>query len=74
MLTGKCALVTGSTSGIGFAVAEALAREGCNIVLNGLGDPGEIEAARRRLESDFDVTALYHGADLAKPEEIAVLV
>ena len=74
MLAGKSALVTGSTSGIGFAVAEALARAGCNIVLNGFGEPDEIEDARRRLESDFGVRALHHGADLAKPDEITVLV
>jgi 3-hydroxybutyrate dehydrogenase len=74
MLTGKCALVTGSTGGIGFAVAEALARAGCHVVLNGFGAADEIEAGRRRLETEFGVSAIYHGADLAKPDEIAALV
>ena len=48
-LTGKTALVTGSTSGIGLGIAEALAVQGANIVLNGLGDPAEVERLRARL-------------------------
>ena len=49
MLKGKTALVTGSTSGIGLAIAEALAGEGANIVMNGFGDAGEIEKMRQGL-------------------------
>lgn len=74
MLSGKCALVTGATGGLGYTIAEALAREGCNIVLNGLGAAKDIEAARQRLESSFGVGALYHSADLTRPEEIAAMM
>src|SRR5471030_1112128 len=74
MLKGKTALITGSTQGLGLAIAERLAAEGCNIVLNGFGEASEIEAARRRLEEKAGVRALYHGADLADPKQIADLV
>ena len=64
MLSGKTALVTGSTSGIGMAIANRLAREGCNIVLNGFGDEAAIEAERAGLEKEFGVKVGYSGADL----------
>jgi 3-hydroxybutyrate dehydrogenase len=74
MLKGRCALVTGSTQGLGYAMAERLAAEGCNIVLNGFGDAQEIERKRRQLEEKHGVRALHHGADLADPGQIAALV
>ncbi len=74
MLKGKCALVTGSTQGLGLAMATRLAAEGCNVVLNGFGDPGEIERVRRQLEGDHGIRALHHGADLARPDEISAMV
>ncbi|MGE0047194.1 MAG: 3-hydroxybutyrate dehydrogenase [Hyphomonadaceae bacterium] len=69
-LEGKTALVTGSTSGIGLGVAEALAAQGAEIVLNGLGDPRMIEETRVRLAEENNTSAHYHGADLSKPEAI----
>jgi 3-hydroxybutyrate dehydrogenase len=66
MLKGKTALVTGSTSGIGFAIAKALAQQGAHIVLNGFGDA---ETPKSQIEA-LGVRAEYHGADMSKPGEI----
>lgn len=74
MLKGKCALITGSTQGLGYAMAERLAAEGCHIMLNGFGDPAEIEVKRRHIEDSHGVRVLHHGADLAVPAQITDLV
>ena len=73
-LTSKSAVVTGSTSGIGHAIALAFAKEGANIVLNGFGDAGEIEKIRAGIESEFGVKAIYSPADMTKPQEIEEMV
>ncbi len=72
-LTGKTALITGSTSGIGLALAHGLAQAGAHIVLNGLGQPDEIETTRKAIEA-HGVKALYHKADMTKPAEIADMI
>ncbi len=74
MLKGKSALVTGSTSGIGLAYARALAQQGADVMINGLGEAQAIEAARAAIEADFGVRALYSPADMTRPEEIAAMV
>ena len=66
MLSGKTALVTGSTSGIGLGIAKALARQGANIVLNGFGD---VEGPKAQV-AGLGAKVAYHGADMSKPSEI----
>jgi 3-hydroxybutyrate dehydrogenase len=74
MLKGKTALVTGSTSGIGLGIARAFAGEGANIILNGFGDPKEIETLRLSLATEHGVKVRYDGADLSKPAEIEAMM
>lgn len=73
-LKGHVSIVTGSTSGIGQAMARALAKQGANIVINGLGDPAKIEAERAQIAAEFGVEVKYHGADMTKGDEIADMV
>ncbi len=68
------AVITGSTSGIGLGIAEAFAKEGMNIMLNGFGDANEIEAIRAGLEKKHSVQVHYNDADMTKPEEIRELI
>ncbi len=74
MLKGKNALVTGSTSGIGAAVAQALAKAGANITLNGFGDKAAIEKQRAALAGEAKVEVAYSAADMTKPAEIAAMI
>ena len=70
-LAGKSAVVTGSTSGIGLGILRVLAAEGCAVVMNGLGDAKEIEAARAAIESESGQPVRFHPADMSRPAEIA---
>jgi len=74
MLKAKTVVVTGSTSGIGLAIAQAFAKEGAHIVINGFGDKAAIEKERAGLETQFGVKAIYSGADMTKPAEIAEMI
>ncbi len=73
MLTGKVAIITGSTSGIGLGIARSLASAGANIVLNGFGNPAEIEGIRKEIEAQTDVKVVYNRADMTKPDEIIAM-
>lgn len=70
----KSAIVTGSTSGIGLAIAWELARAGYNITLNGFGEDAEIAALQGDMESETGVNVVYSPADMSSPHQIAILV
>lgn len=74
MLKGKSAVVTGSTSGIGLAIASALAARGVSLMLNGFGDPAEIKAICARLAKAHGVRVEHHGADMSKAAEIEAMM
>ena len=73
-LQGKTALVTGSTSGIGLAVARKLAGAGCNVVLNGFGDAAAIESLRAGIARDHGVTVVHSAADVSDAEAVGAMV
>ena len=74
MLSGKTALVTGSTSGIGLGIARALAEQGANLVFNGFGDAQQIEKLHTDIGAEFGVRTAYHNADMSKPEQIEAMM
>jgi 3-hydroxybutyrate dehydrogenase len=73
-LNGKVAIVTGSTSGIGLGIAQALAAEGAAILLNGFGAADEIEALRAELALRHGVAVRHSAADMTRPADIAAMV
>lgn len=73
-LASKTAVVTGSTSGIGLAIARAFANQGCNLVINGLREISAIEPERASIEKNFGVKVIYDRADMSNPEEIATMI
>lgn len=72
-LKGKTALVTGSTSGIGLAIAHSLAGAGARVIINGFGDADQIEKERQKLSGISDTEAIYDGADLTDSAAIAAM-
>jgi 3-hydroxybutyrate dehydrogenase len=73
MLKQKAAIVTGSTSGIGLGIARALAQNGADVMLNGFGDPKEIEFTRAELQRQYGVRIRYSDADMSRPEQIRAM-
>ncbi|WP_426050422.1 3-hydroxybutyrate dehydrogenase [Brevundimonas sp. SL161] len=73
-LKGQVAVISGSTSGIGLALARAVASRGGDVVLNGLGDPSEIERTRAEMEASCGVRVRYHAANMLKGDEVADMV
>ena len=74
LLEGKCALVTGSTSGIGLAIVRAFAAEGASVMINGFGDRQEIEAICVELAKTSGAPALHDGADLGKVDQVETMI
>ena len=74
MFTGKTALVTGSTSGIGLGIARGLAAQGANIILNGFGDADAINRLKEEVAERSGVQVRYDGADMSKPEAIEAMM
>ncbi|MEZ2407113.1 3-hydroxybutyrate dehydrogenase [Bosea sp. OAE752] len=70
-LKDRTAAITGSTSGIGLAYARALAKEGANLVINGIMPPADAEKLRTDLEQEFGIKVVFSPADMTKPAEIA---
>ncbi|RWH82857.1 MAG: 3-hydroxybutyrate dehydrogenase [Mesorhizobium sp.] len=73
-LEGRTAIVTGSTSGIGLGIARALAQNGAAVMLNGFGDPVEIETQRAALAEENDVDVAYDNADMSNRDAIHMMV
>ncbi|MBS3647665.1 3-hydroxybutyrate dehydrogenase [Pseudaminobacter sp. 19-2017] len=74
MLKGRCAIVTGSTSGIGLGIAEALATHGADVMLNGFGDAAEIDKLRTSLAETHGVRVSYSAADMSKQAEVDAMI
>ena len=74
MLTGKNAVVTGSTSGIGLAIARGLAEQGANVMINGLGSAADNEVVRQTIEADFAVKVLFSPANMLHSEQIVAMI
>ena len=73
-LHGRCALITGSTQGLGLAAARRFAAAGCHLVLHGLAAPASVDDLRRGIEQEHGVRTIYSGADLRRPADIAQMM
>jgi 3-hydroxybutyrate dehydrogenase len=74
MITARTAVITGSTSGIGLAIARALAAEGVGVVFNGFGDPADVHRLVEDTAAGYGVKAFHHPADVSRPAEVRDLI
>ena len=74
MLKGKCAIVTGSSSGIGLGIARRFARAGMNVLMNGIEPPDQVEKDRAGIETEYGVSVWYRQADMSRPGEVRELI
>ena len=74
MLKGKTAIVTGSTSGIGLGIAQALAEQGVNILFNGFGEQAEIDKLVGSIAQQYTIKTAYSSADMSKPRDIHQMI
>ena len=74
VLSGKSALITGSTSGIGLGIAKSLAKEGVNLTINGFGDRAEIDRLVASLQKEFSIKVAYSAADMSQPADIRKMI
>lgn len=72
--SGRTALITGSTSGIGLGIAKSLARSGANIIVNGLGTEQQIEAAVAEVSDIASAEVMYSSANMLVPEQIERMI
>ena len=73
-IAGKSAIITGSTSGIGLGIAQALASAGVDVMLNGFGDAAGINQIRKDIEQSFGVKTIYSAADMSMPGDISGMI
>ena len=73
-LAGKSAIVTGSTSGIGLGIAQAFAKAGMNVMLNGFGSETEVKRTLSEVQNESGTKVIYSPADMSKPADIAAMV
>ncbi len=73
-LSGKSAIITGSTSGIGLGIARAFAEAGANVMFNGFGSTPGVDVTRAQFEENFKIKTAFSGADMSKPDDIAQMI